>query len=409
MDTSLVHSVSSRWTFCPRGAVTLETDTTQKIREEVELLAGRFGSRRGTSDEEREASVVILDRFKQSSPFAYLEEFPTLESQFQLFSMYYVEFLIAAIIGIFMPPLAAAYGIFILILYIAEQNGIRLFSRLMPMARSQNVVAPFHADRARRTVIVTAGYDTMVNGVLSSILRSRNAHWLYRAVITCMIIAIGTHASATVGAFQDAPIPIVSMLKWMTAAALAGFALVFWAQDRISTDVRGANNNASGVAALYTLAERLKDEPLQSTDVWLVAVGNSYGSTEGTRRALDGVPSEKSSTFVVNLQGVGCGKLHYLTKEGLSQLHSAREPMLSTASSNAERYKIERGISRGLPTPAYTATVAGYPAVSVAGIDEETGQPPLAWSEEDRHHAIDPYSIQRTADYTYAMIRSLDS
>ena len=386
----------------------MDTESTHTIRDDVEMLAGRFGNRRGTSDDEREAAVFILDRFKKSSPFAYLDDFLTIQSQFQLFSMYYAEFLVAALVGIFSPPLAAAYGLFILILYIAEQNGIRLFSRLMPMAESQNVVAPFHAERSRQTVIVMAGYDTMVNGVLSDVLRSGRAHWMFRLILVCMVLAISSHAWSAVGGSAGTPVPVETMLKWMTAAAFLGFALVFWVQDNLSDDVRGANNNASGVAALYALADRIKEDAPANTDVWLVAVGNSYGSTDGTRRALEGVPTDKTNTYVLNLQGVGCGKLHYLTKEGILQLHPAREPMISAASDQAGRYQIKNGVSRGLPSPAHAATVKGYAAVSVAGLDDN-GLPPRAFSEDDRHYDIDPWSIQRTADYAHAIIQSLDS
>ena len=386
----------------------MNTDTTQQIRDDVELLSSRFGNRRGTSEDERAAAVLILDRLKKTSPFAYLDDFMTIESQFQLFSMYYAEFLVAAIVGIFAPILAAAYGIFILILYIAEQNGIRLFSRLMPLAQSQNVVAPFHADEPRCTVVVMAGYDTMVDGVLSDTFRSGRAHWMFRLILLCMVVAISSHAWTAAGGSAGTPVPIEILLKWMSAAALLGFALVFWAQDRMSDDVRGANNNASGVAALCALADRLKVEAPEHTDVWLVAVGNSYGATEGTRRALEGIPSDKSNTYILNLQGVGCGKLHYLTKEGILQLHPAREPMLSTAAELAQRFQIEDGISRGLPSPAHIATVEGYAAVTVAGL-EDNGQPAFAWSPEDRHQEIDPWSIQRSADYAYAIIQSLDS
>jgi len=45
----------------------------------------------------------------------------------------------------------------------------------------------------------------------------------------------------------------------------------------------GANNNASGLGTLLTLAERLCGTPLQNTEVWVACCGQPHGRGSGLR------------------------------------------------------------------------------------------------------------------------------
>jgi hypothetical protein len=352
--------------------------------------------------------VYLLDRLKALSPFAYLDDFVTMESYFLLYAMYYTEFLIVTVIGIWSASMATVYGVFVFVMYLIETSGVRLFARLMPPMESQNVVAPFHVEKPRRVVIVAAGYDTPVDGVLSRLLCSGYAHWIHRGVILCMLIVIAGNASANNGMFEFSAIPWDGLIRWSGAAALIGAALILYVHVTFGDDVRGANNNASGVAALLAIAERLKEAPLETTDVWLVAVGNSYGSQDGIRRVLDSIPVDKSETYVLTMQGVGSGSLHYLKGEGMLQPQTYRSELIALAVAHGDRYGIKSGVYRGFPTLGYRPNMRGYATLSLMGLEEGV-EPAHAWSCDDRHGEIDAQSIRKATEFTYGVIQALDS
>ena len=379
----------------------------QALKDDIEVLAGRFGNRRGASEEERSAALYLLDRLKSCSPFAYLDDFITMESYFLLFAMYYTEFLIVALICIWSGSVATAYGVFVFVMYLIETSGGRIFSRLMPPLETQNVVAPFHVEKPERVVIVTVGYDTPIDGVLSRMLRSGYAHWIHRGLIVCMLLVIGASASTNNGVFEFSTIPWDSMVRWSAVAVLLGAALLLYVHTSLGEDVRGANNNASGVAALLAFAQQLKDEPLKSTDVWLVAVGNSYGSQDGIRRVLESIPQDKSETYVLTMQGIGGGKLHYLKGEGILHPQAYKSKLAALAKSHSARYNIDPAVYRGLPTLGFCPNLRGYNAVTVMGLSDGS-EPVHAWSCEDRHTEIDTHTIRKAADFTYGLIEALD-
>lgn len=379
----------------------------QSLSDDVEILSGRFGHRRGASEEEHVAATYLLDRLKKITPFAYLDEFITTESYFLLFAMYYTEFLIVSIVGIFSASLATVYGIFVFVMYLVEISGGRIFARLLPPLASQNVVAPFHVEHPKRVVIVAVGYDTPVEGILSKVLRSGYAHWIHRGLIVCMLLVLGSTLSASRGLDTLTVIPWISMIQWTAVGALLATAFMFYLHVTYGDDVRGANNNASGVAALLSIAERLKSESLKSTDVWLVAVGNSYGSQDGIRHVLRSIHQDKSETSVLSMQAVGGGTLHYLKGEGLLQPQAYRSTLHALAQAFAGKYGITPATYRGLPTLGFSPNIRGYSAVSVIGLEDGI-EPAHAWSSDDRFTEIDAPKISNAADFSFNLIQALD-
>ncbi len=378
------------------------------MHNDIEVLAGRFGNRRGCTEEEQASANYLLGSFKSFSPFAYMDSFLTSESYFLLYAMYYTEFLIVSIIAIWAAQFATLYGVFIFVAYLLECSGVRLLSRLMPPVESQNVVAPFHVEKPKRLILVVAGYDTQIDGVLSKVLRSGYAHWIHRGVLLCMMMVIVSTASSNVELFRYVDFPWLLTLRWAAVASLLGSAMMLYVHDKYGEDVRGANNNASGVATLLNLAEDMNTAPLEHSDVWLVALGNSYGSQEGIRHVLESAPQTVSETYVINVQGVGCGQVHYLSKEGFMQTQAYGKALQTLAATLAPKHALSPGVYRGLPTPGFWPNQHGYPTLSLMGLENRIDAP-HAWSEKDRHSEIDSESLEQVTAFTHEVLQALDS
>ncbi len=86
----------------------------------------------------------------------------------------------------------------------------------------------------------------------------------------------------------------------------------------LSDTVPGAYDNASGVAAVLSAAQRLEAEPPQNLDVWVVLTGAEECLSEGMRSFVrdNRKQLDRERTVFVNVDSVSYGAVHYETSEG---------------------------------------------------------------------------------------------
>ena len=167
------------------------------------------------------------------------------------------------------------------------------------------------------------------------------------------------------------------------AAGLLWLGLASLADTATSPTVPGANDNATGVAALLALAERLAEEPLRHADVVLVAPGCEESGMGGTAAFLrsHGVgthpeaspgegPLDPASTLVLSLDTLGSGTPIVVEAEGTLLSHAYHRAELDLAAAGAaraqrpapERWRV------GAWTDAALALFAGLPAISLLSV-----------------------------------------
>lgn len=137
--------------------------------------------------------------------------------------------------------------------------------------------------------------------------------------------------------------------------------------------VPGANDNASGVAALLALAARWAAAPLDGVEVVLVAPGSEESGMAGMRAFLAGTRLDPHSTLVLSLDTLGCGEPIVLEAEWAVLKARYRPGDLALADEGARL--------AGLPVPprwtigAWTDAVlarhAGLSAISLLSIGPE--------------------------------------
>ncbi|HWT95824.1 MAG TPA: M20/M25/M40 family metallo-hydrolase [Solirubrobacteraceae bacterium] len=148
----------------------------------------------------------------------------------------------------------------------------------------------------------------------------------------------------------------------LTAAALADTAL--------RPTVPGANDNASGVAAVLACAQRLAADPLPHTEVLVALVGAEESGMGGMRAFLRDHPLDPQRSFVLSLDTVGSGTPVVARAEGTVLPHAYRDEDLRVVERGAraagleppERWRI------GAWTDPILARQAGIPAVSMLSV-----------------------------------------
>lgn len=369
-------------------------------------LAGRLLHRSAQSECEREAAVFIKGRLKEYTPDVTLEPFHSAENYPYLFASYLSEFLIVGMISFIWPQVAFGYGTGVFLLYLAEFIGYRGLSRFLPQFPSQNVVGRFLGLQPKSTIIVTAYYDS---GCAMPFTTPERVAWLrpvHVLLVSCMVVVLATCAADSFSDPEMQPNQLSAIVRWSGIGVLAFGALILFFTASHGDDIRGANNNASGVAALLGLAEKLKAEPAEDADVWLVATGSHEAWMGGIRHFLAEHKPSRANTYFLNLESVGAGRLHYLTKEGFLYALPADPTMVALAKSMCAGRPIQAGTLRAVPTEAHALLSRNRKAMTLMGLDR--GGLPRHWNQiSDRVTEVDTTNIAETIDFAAGYVRKL--
>ncbi len=295
-----------------------------------------------------------------------------------------------------------------------------LLSRLFAPNDSVNVIGRYGPDAPARRVILSAHIDTAQAGLLfapaladafaglSGALRRDNAppagpHALPENLLLGGVLVVG---AAWLGAHGI-------LLGIAQAVLVAGLiiACALGLQWATAPATPGANDNASAVAAMLTCAERLMADLPRDVELWLVGTGAEEVGCAGMRAFVaqhtDWPPD---TTYYVNFECVGGGRLHYIRSEGVL----GKVSYTPTLNELARRVVAAGEFGDVTPTDLLAGTdghvpaAYGYPALSLISL-EANGVPRNYHRLSDTVEALDMGMVVRAADFggavTFAALR----
>jgi len=385
---------------------------------EIETLVAQ-GSRGPGTDAERRTARHLERRLTELGRDARIEPFG-------VWPRYELAHLIHAVAGIAGSVLSVSSplaGTIVLLVTAVSAFGdltgsFHLARRLTGRRASQNVVSREDSGRPG-TIVLAAHYDAARTGaafgprlaerraVLGALIRHpiggfEAFFWAIVLLLVCVALRLaGIH-----------PAPLTAIQFLATVVLIVS--VPFLADIAMSGVVAGANDNASGVVTALRLADRYGGD-LDHFDVWVVLTGAGEGPELGMRAWLRAHRREldRTRTVFVCVDQVGLGTVRYARREGLAIPFSHHRSLLELCDQIAAedaaddgRYRARAYVSRGA-TDAYTARVAGFPAVSVSC---------LGALDYARHHHlptdtpenIDPAALERAFGFCSELIELID-
>jgi Zn-dependent M28 family amino/carboxypeptidase len=293
------------------------------------------------------------------------------------------------------------------------QNGPRLLRRAVyPPRATANVVAAPPGAAASPTLVVLAHHDAHQTGRLYDQGLLMALHRLAPDLLGRMKTSLpqwwfGLAGPAlTVGAavtrrpgLAKAALPVLAL---GTAAA---------AEVALSPVSPGANDNLSGVAALVTLAELLRERPLPGVRVMLVSCGSEEALQEGIRAfmARHGRELDPATTSFLNLETVGSPRLIMLEAEGPIWMEPYADPSFRDLVARCARETgvvLDRGYRARASTDSVIPSRAGHPTATITSITD--------WGALANYHLptdvpenVDHDSVERAARIAYAVAAAL--
>ncbi len=198
--------------------------------------------------------------------------------------------------------------------------GPRFLRRLLPQHETTNVIAEFGDPAAENVVLVTAHHDAAHSGIVfhpelprAMARRFPKLHEKQTTTPPTMWGAVFGPAFVALGALLGS-----SRLRAFGVALSAGFAAAM-TDIGVRAVTPGANDNATGVVTLLSLAHWLSDNPPARTRVVLVSAGSEESFMEGMVRYAERHYAElpRDRTKVICVDTVGSPKLLLLLGEGM--------------------------------------------------------------------------------------------
>ncbi|MDR2109534.1 MAG: M28 family peptidase [Coriobacteriales bacterium] len=340
-------------------------------------IVEKVGPRPAASDGEHEASKIIQERFRGLGLEAVSEEFNSPTAGNWVRALYYLIAALAAALFFFVPGLGvlaliiALVALAMLVTDLLDKNP--LFN-LAGRGASQNILAryvPLGDYDRRRKIVVVAHYDagrTQLQGIKAV----AGYHIIVRTVMRIAVAVV--FVAILIGVL---PIPGIVRQIFGVLALIAGIATVIAALLQVVNSFMpygaGANSNASGVAALFGVAERLLGGGGETT---VRRSTYSSGATDavnaaGRRDARDGAPGttrgDAASSARGNADDDAAAQAHDVRgRFSLSRLRS-RSSGRSRAGEPATGARARRSVAAAHADSAAAEAAAGGVTAAAAG------------------------------------------
>lgn len=281
------------------------------------------------------------------------------------------------------------------------------FEKLISRWSSQNIIAKIPAAGPSKQTIYLVGH---LDSQKQRFQFPPSPHWIMKAQTSLPILA-GLAGGLFLLADVLFNLQASPLWLWLLGAAYL-YGLAGAVYDELQPHVEGANDNATAVSVLLGIAETLKSQSLQNTDVVLLFTGCEEVGCVGMEHYLREFSPPKENTFWIDIEMVGAGNLCYVTRHGISYLSGYQpHPRMVALATKVAQANPELGFSaREMTMLEEVATLRkhSYQSICLAGYDEN-GMLANWHRLSDRLENIQPEVLGRAAGLTWQLLKELDT
>jgi peptidase M28-like protein len=380
----------------------------------IARLVGFEGRAAGTAAE-RDAAEYLAQELRAAGREAEVEDIRVRPAYHLTLALHCALAVLGSVVAVNSPAL----GVVVLLLIATSMFGdltgrFHLLRLLTPRRPSQNVTSPGSRADAPARLVLTAHYDAARSGLIFA--RTRRAaprplralsrlgsriDVFFWAVVVVLVIAV---LRLIAGITSDES-TVLTVIQFVPTVLLIVGVLLFM-DVALSDPVPGANDNASGVAAVFELARRLTEHPPHHLDVWLVLTGANEGLMLGMREWMrahsDDIDPRR--TFFVNLDSVGRGEVGYVKAEGfvVIEQHDARLVRLCESIGTGKPEVLRFG------TDAVIPTMRRFSSITICCTDPY-GRIPDRHRQSDTAEKIEPQAVTAAVEFAHKLVHRIDA
>lgn len=290
--------------------------------------------------------------------------------------------------------------------------GKRRLRNRLPSGHTYNVVCEIGPEEAERTVVLVAHHDAAHAGL---VFHPAIPEMLFRR-LGLPIERFDTSPALMWPLLASPALALAAGLSGVRAAAKLGAALgagyvAAMADIGARAVVPGANDNATAVVLLLSIARRLLAEPTSSVRVILLSTGSEESFSEGMKafgeRHFDSLPRE--STFFLCVDTVGSPSLSVLRGEGFVGMNEYPPEALELLDGLAAEREIELVPNLRLRngTDGLEPLAAGYPTATLCSVTDLKQPANYHWPSDVAEN-VDLGTLADAIRLSEAVIRRLD-
>ncbi len=377
------------------------------VIDHIYNLSVKIGKRGTATEGEYGARDYIKNTFNNIGIKNSLEPFKTITS----FSYPYILIYLMSVTGaIFLllhhPVIAIVLTGLGAVTFFLENTSFELVAFLLPKKTSSNVIGYIHAAKEiKNRLIVTAHYDSSRSGIMFSPRFVRGFRNTFIGLVISLFLMF-----------------ILTAMYWITHVLWLKFLVAILAIDPIVTVVmlihreikgdytHGANDNASGVGVLLGIAEKFKKEPLDDTELYLVATGAEEVGMVGMISFVKHHQKLLNDSLIINIDNCGAGHVSYIVEEGMMKKYAADHGMVAIADQlrNNGFDNVKPEVFTTMSTDALVPLSRGYKAMSIMAFDDEGILPNWHW-KTDVFENVQPAAVDLAYKFVSALIMAIDS
>lgn len=379
----------------------------------IRYLSETIGPRGSATSQEKEAARYADETLRRAGLEPTTESFISARSAWYpsaLFSglmlVAYVLFWIGGRDGAIAAVILASFTLISVLLEFAfRPNPLRW---LLPKGHSQNVWVRLQPkDEVREQVVLLGHLDTHRTPLTFSTDR-----WVR---LFSVLVPAGLISAVLLAILFAVSIPATG---WLWRLASLPFALVILCvflitlQADFSPYTAGANDNATGVEVALNVAQRLKEEPLNHTLVWVVLSGceevGCYGADAFARAHRDEL-GNAAWIALDSVGGIGATSA-YLTRETFLLTSRSDSSLVALADRIATSYpelNARPYVFKGAYTEGAIGFKYGFRILTLIG-HRRDGVLPEWHRPTDIAANVDAAAVERTETFTWKLLQGID-
>jgi hypothetical protein len=277
----------------------------------------------------------------------------------------------------------------------------------MPHGPSQNVIAILPAQGEKLQQVVLIGHLDSHRAVIwfasdplvkvYSILSIIAIYGVFLAPLVYLLVAVTGFIPAT---WFGVALALVHFSAWFTGMTAD-----------LGLYSPGANDNAAAVGTLLALAERIQDQPLQHTEVWLAFTGCEETGCDGMKKFLDVHQKELSRALFVDFELIGIGKrLVYVRSEGVVRKVNISPDMERLIQDLGDEVPLQplKGIGAGVFTEMGVVWERGLQGFCLVALQEGSDLLPEWHRLTDIPDRLELEALERVHATTWNLLQKLD-
>jgi len=330
--------------------------------------------------------------------------------------------LVFTVLAVLLPLLGG------LVFYLESTLERGIFSRFLAKGDSRNVFAKLErkgSGGSGRLILLVAHTDTQKAGFLFSpgftrfVSRFSTPDSKISPIHLMFLSILGTAATGAalrftggmgIAAFVSRMLHLFLMLYMIISLGL----MMEWTRGEF---VAGANDNASGVAVLLSLAGKLaqeerapgEDEKVNNTDFWFLSTGCEETGLDGAFDFIErnGKALTEKPTHVIVLDGLGLGNIRYFTEDGMLKKHRCSTGLITACDELSKgEFPEARPFRCNAFTDGFAFTSNGFETISLACMPDDLGLAHYHW-HTDVPGNIDYEALARAEEFVGALVEKI--